>query len=73
MITSIAEAPCTVTLVRATDPRSAKQTVAEAAIPASGAAILPVDSEHSAIFQALTGEDIAAVERVIITLRKDPR
>jgi 1-deoxy-D-xylulose-5-phosphate reductoisomerase len=24
---------------------------------ASGATILPVDSEHSAIFQALTGED----------------
>lgn len=33
----------------------------------SGAQILPVDSEHSAIFQALIGEDIAAVERVIIT------
>ena len=32
-----------------------------------GARILPVDSEHSAIFQALTGEDRAAVERVIIT------
>lgn len=32
-----------------------------------GARILPVDSEHSAIFQALTGEDIASVERVIIT------
>ncbi|QFT60067.1 1-deoxy-D-xylulose 5-phosphate reductoisomerase [Sulfitobacter sp. THAF37] len=32
-----------------------------------GARILPVDSEHSAIFQALTGEDIAAVERIIIT------
>jgi 1-deoxy-D-xylulose-5-phosphate reductoisomerase len=32
-----------------------------------GATILPVDSEHSAIFQALAGEDIAAVERVIIT------
>lgn len=29
--------------------------------------ILPVDSEHSAIFQALAGEDIKAVERVIIT------
>lgn len=33
----------------------------------SGATILPVDSEHSAVFQALIGEDIAAVERVIIT------
>ncbi len=31
------------------------------------ARILPVDSEHSAIFQALTGEDIAAVERIILT------
>lgn len=34
---------------------------------AHGARILPVDSEHSAIFQALAGEDIAAVERIIIT------
>lgn len=34
---------------------------------ASGATILPVDSEHSAVFQALVGEDMAAVERVIIT------
>ena len=32
-----------------------------------GARILPVDSEHSAIFQALTGEDIGAVRRVVIT------
>lgn len=32
-----------------------------------GATVLPVDSEHSAVFQALQGEDIAAVERVIIT------
>jgi 1-deoxy-D-xylulose-5-phosphate reductoisomerase len=31
------------------------------------ATILPVDSEHSAIFQALTGEDITAVERIILT------
>ena len=31
------------------------------------ARILPVDSEHSAVFQALVGEDISAVERVIIT------
>jgi 1-deoxy-D-xylulose-5-phosphate reductoisomerase len=34
---------------------------------AAGATILPVDSEHSAVFQALIGEDIAAVERVVIT------
>jgi 1-deoxy-D-xylulose-5-phosphate reductoisomerase len=32
-----------------------------------GARILPVDSEHSAIFQALAGEDIASVERIILT------
>lgn len=34
---------------------------------AHGARILPVDSEHSAVFQALVGEDIGAVERVVIT------
>ena len=32
-----------------------------------GARILPVDSEHSAIFQALAGEDITTVERIILT------
>ena len=32
-----------------------------------GARLLPVDSEHSAVFQALAGEDMSAVERVIIT------
>ncbi|WP_461308020.1 1-deoxy-D-xylulose-5-phosphate reductoisomerase, partial [Albidovulum sp.] len=32
-----------------------------------GATILPVDSEHSAVFQALRGERIEAVERVTIT------
>ena len=32
-----------------------------------GATILPVDSEHSAVFQALIGEDISSVERIIIT------
>lgn len=31
------------------------------------ATILPVDSEHSAVFQALRGEDMAAVETVTIT------
>ena len=34
---------------------------------AHGATILPVDSEHSAIFQALVGEDLAAVDRIILT------
>ncbi|WP_435229059.1 1-deoxy-D-xylulose-5-phosphate reductoisomerase [Pseudopelagicola sp. nBUS_20] len=32
-----------------------------------GGCILPVDSEHSAIFQGLVGEDMNAVERIIIT------
>ncbi|WP_435258806.1 1-deoxy-D-xylulose-5-phosphate reductoisomerase [Thioclava sp. FR2] len=32
-----------------------------------GATILPVDSEHSAIFQGLVGEDIAAIDRIILT------
>jgi 1-deoxy-D-xylulose-5-phosphate reductoisomerase len=39
--------------------------LAEAA--AHGARILPVDSEHSAVFQALVGEDMSAVERIVIT------
>ena len=34
---------------------------------AHGGTILPVDSEHSAVFQALRGEDIAAVETVTLT------
>ena len=34
---------------------------------ACGATVLPVDSEHSAVFQALIGEEMDAVERVIIT------
>ncbi|MEM7319443.1 MAG: 1-deoxy-D-xylulose-5-phosphate reductoisomerase, partial [Pseudomonadota bacterium] len=33
----------------------------------NGATLLPVDSEHSAVFQGLTGEDISAVERIVIT------
>ncbi len=36
------------------------------------ARILPVDSEHSAVFQALVGEDTGAVERVIITASGGP-
>ncbi|MFV0335473.1 MAG: 1-deoxy-D-xylulose-5-phosphate reductoisomerase [Tropicimonas sp.] len=34
---------------------------------AHGAQVLPVDSEHSAVSQALVGEDISTVERVILT------
>lgn len=32
-----------------------------------GATILPVDSEHSAVFQCLRGEDVGRVRRVILT------
>ncbi|MCG6901616.1 MAG: 1-deoxy-D-xylulose-5-phosphate reductoisomerase [Rhodobacter sp.] len=39
--------------------------IAEAA--SHGSTILPVDSEHSAVFQALAGEEFATVERIIIT------
>jgi 1-deoxy-D-xylulose-5-phosphate reductoisomerase len=31
------------------------------------ARLLPVDSEHSAVFQALVGEDMGSVERIILT------
>jgi 1-deoxy-D-xylulose-5-phosphate reductoisomerase len=34
---------------------------------AHNARLRPVDSEHSAVFQALVGEEISAVERIIIT------
>lgn len=34
---------------------------------AHSARLLPVDSEHSAVFQALVGEDLSTVERIIIT------
>ncbi|MDV7141495.1 1-deoxy-D-xylulose-5-phosphate reductoisomerase [Tropicimonas sp. TH_r6] len=34
---------------------------------AHGSDVLPVDSEHSAVWQALVGEEISEVERVIIT------
>lgn len=37
-----------------------------------GARIMPVDSEHSAVFQALVGEDMEAVERIIITASGGP-
>ena len=37
-----------------------------------GARLVPVDSEHSAIFQALRGEDEGSVERVILTASGGP-
>jgi 1-deoxy-D-xylulose-5-phosphate reductoisomerase len=38
----------------------------------TGAAILPVDSEHSAIFQALMGNDPARVRRLLLTASGGP-
>lgn len=37
-----------------------------------GASIIPVDSEHSAIFQCLRGEDPAGLKRVILTASGGP-
>ncbi len=39
---------------------------------AKGAVIIPVDSEHSAIFQCLAGEDMNKVEKVILTASGGP-
>lgn len=38
----------------------------------SGAKIIPVDSEHSAIFQCLNGEEIDCVEKLILTASGGP-
>jgi 1-deoxy-D-xylulose-5-phosphate reductoisomerase len=42
------------------------------AAEAAGATILPVDSEHNAIFQALDARDPAMVERIILTASGGP-
>ncbi|MEO0911766.1 MAG: 1-deoxy-D-xylulose-5-phosphate reductoisomerase [Pseudomonadota bacterium] len=39
---------------------------------AHGTRLLPVDSEHSAIFQALQGEERGAVERILLTASGGP-
>lgn len=44
----------------------------KAARERTGARLLPVDSEHSAVFQCLTGEDPAAVRRLILTASGGP-
>ncbi len=36
------------------------------------ARIIPVDSEHSAIFQCIVGEDLASIEKVILTASGGP-
>ncbi len=37
-----------------------------------GVAVIPVDSEHSAIFQCMVGEDLNAVEKMILTASGGP-
>ena len=39
---------------------------------ASGAHVLPIDSEHSALFQCLVGEPPEAIERVVLTASGGP-
>jgi len=43
-----------------------------AACDRAGARLIPVDSEHSAIFQCLVGQDRAAVRRIILTASGGP-
>jgi 1-deoxy-D-xylulose-5-phosphate reductoisomerase len=42
------------------------------AVKASGAELLPVDSEHAGVFQALCGHDRAGVSRIVITASGGP-
>jgi 1-deoxy-D-xylulose-5-phosphate reductoisomerase len=44
----------------------------EAAARLSGATVIPVDSEHSAIFQCLVGEGTSAIERLVLTASGGP-
>ena len=43
-----------------------------AAAERSGSALLPVDSEHSALFQCLAGEDARSVEAIVLTASGGP-
>jgi len=42
------------------------------AVRAAGATLLPVDSEHNAIFQSLAGSDRAGLEKIILTASGGP-
>jgi 1-deoxy-D-xylulose-5-phosphate reductoisomerase len=42
------------------------------AVREAGTELVPVDSEHSAVFQAIAGADPAAVERIILTASGGP-
>jgi 1-deoxy-D-xylulose-5-phosphate reductoisomerase len=41
-------------------------------LDAHGGRLLPVDSEHSALFQCLVGEDLATVEKLVLTASGGP-
>lgn len=43
-----------------------------AAVARSGAELLPVDSEHSAAFQVLTGADPASIDKIVLTASGGP-
>ena len=43
-----------------------------AAVKAKGVKLLPIDSEHSAVFQSLMGEDPAAIEEILLTASGGP-
>lgn len=43
-----------------------------AALASGGGELIPVDSEHSAIWQCLAGEDLASVRRVVLTASGGP-
>ncbi|MGH2404014.1 MAG: 1-deoxy-D-xylulose-5-phosphate reductoisomerase [bacterium] len=47
-------------------------TLVTDAVAAGGASLIPLDSEHNAIFQCLTGEDPDAVARLILTASGGP-
>ncbi|CAI9119422.1 1-deoxy-D-xylulose-5-phosphate reductoisomerase [Brytella acorum] len=42
------------------------------AVKAAGATLLPVDSEHNAIFQSLAGAPIGSVEKIVLTASGGP-
>jgi 1-deoxy-D-xylulose-5-phosphate reductoisomerase len=42
------------------------------AVKQSGAELVPVDSEHSGVFQAIAGADPAAIERIVLTASGGP-
>jgi 1-deoxy-D-xylulose-5-phosphate reductoisomerase len=42
------------------------------AVKKKGVALLPIDSEHSAVFQSLMGEDFAAIEEILLTASGGP-